>query len=79
MPFTVAGKPSAILRAPGRRVSHVYRRYFQTFGVKMVRGRASTRRMCRQPSGAVVERETSSRSFCSGLDPLRSRILVEMS
>jgi len=51
MPFTVAGKPVSDPPRARRRVSHVYRRYFQTFGVKMVRGRAINEGCCRQPSG----------------------------
>ncbi len=51
--------------------------YFQTFGVKMVRGRAINEEDVAGSLRVAVVNERFVEKFLSGLDPLRQRILVE--
>ena len=78
MPFTVAGKPVSDPSArPGAAFLMCTAGYFQTFGVKMVRGRAINEEDVAGSLRVAVVNERFVEKFLSGLDPLRQRILVE--
>ena len=78
MPFSIAGKPDADPSArPGAGFQMVTAGYYQTFGIKVVRGRAIDEQdVAGSPRVAMVN-ENFVHRYLPGVDPLRQRILVE--
>ena len=78
MPFTIAGKP---LDDPSQRqgagFNMVTPEYFDTFGIRIVRGRVFTE-LDRQGSQPVaIVNETFVQRYFQGVDPLTQRIIVD--
>jgi putative ABC transport system permease protein len=78
MPFFIAGKsvndPS---KRPGAGFNMVSARYFETFGIPMVRGRAFTDADRAGTQPVMVVNETFAKRYLSGVDPLTQRTVVE--
>lgn len=78
MPFTIAGHP--VQEASARAVTGfqmVTPGYFQTFGIRILKGRAiDDRDLPNSPRVAMVD-ETFVRRYLKDADPLRQRVVVE--
>jgi putative ABC transport system permease protein len=78
MPFYVAGRPFANpADRPGAGFSMITPGYFDTFGVRMVRGRRFDDHDIAGAPRVMMVDETFVRRFLKGVDPLRQRIVVE--
>lgn len=78
MPFSIAGKPDADLSArPGAGFQMVTAGYYQTFGIKLVRGRAINEQDVAGSMRVAMVNENFVHRYLGGADPLRQRILVE--
>jgi putative ABC transport system permease protein len=78
MPFTIAGHPVADASArPVTGFQMVTPGYFQTFGIRTVKGRdIDDRDLPGSPRVAMVD-ETFVRRYMKGVDPLKQRVLIE--
>jgi predicted permease len=79
MPFTIAGQaefadPS---QRPGAAFGMVSPDYFETFGIKLVRGRAFTEQDNANSVRVAVVNEKFVDKYLKGKDPLQQRIMVE--
>jgi predicted permease len=78
MPFYVAGRPFANpADRPGAGFQMITPGYFDTFGVRMVRGRRFDEHDTAGAPRVMMVDETFVRRFLKGGDPLRQRIVVE--
>jgi putative ABC transport system permease protein len=78
MPFSIAGKADADLSArQGAGFQMVTAGYYQTFGIKVVRGRAINEQDVAGSMRVAMVNENFVHRFMKGADPLRQRILVE--
>jgi predicted permease len=78
MPFSIAGKPVSDPSArPGAGFQMVTAGYYQTFGIKVVRGRAINEQDVAGSVRVAMVNENFIHRFLPGVDPLRQRILVE--
>ncbi len=79
MPFTVVGKPAfkdPSMR-PGTGFGMVTPDYFQTFGIRLVRGRMFNEQDIASSIKVAVVNEEFVKKFLAGTDPLQQRISVE--
>jgi putative ABC transport system permease protein len=79
IPFSIAGKPAYAnpsLR-PSADLEMVTPDYFQTFGVRIVRGRAFTDADNGSSVRVAMVNETFARRFLNGYDPLQQRVVME--
>jgi putative ABC transport system permease protein len=79
MPFTLEGKPAysdPSLR-PNANFGMATPDYFQTFGIRFVRGRAFTDQDNASSIKVAVVNEEFVKKFLKGTDPLQQRIMVE--
>jgi len=79
MPFTIAGGPAYAnpsLR-PTADLQQVTPGYFQTFGIRIVKGRAFTEADDSSSVRVAMVNDTFVRTFLSGLDPLQQRLVME--
>jgi putative ABC transport system permease protein len=79
MPFTIAGKPEYAgpsLR-PSADLQNVTPDYFQTFGIRIVKGRAFTDADTATSVRVAMVNEAFVSRFLSGVDPLRQRVVME--
>jgi putative ABC transport system permease protein len=79
MPFTIAGKPAYAnpsLR-PRADLETVTPDYFQTFGIRIVRGRAFTDADKASSFRVAMVNETFAGRFLKGVDPLGQRVVME--
>ncbi|HET7217041.1 MAG TPA: FtsX-like permease family protein, partial [Vicinamibacterales bacterium] len=78
MPFFVAGKPVGDpSKRPGAGFNMVSARYFETFGIPIVRGRAFTEADRAGTQPVMIVNETFVTRYLAGVDPLQQRIVVE--
>jgi predicted permease len=78
MPFFIAGKPFDDPSArPGAGFNMVSPEYFQTFGIRMERGRAFTEHDHAGGVPVAVVNETFVKKYLAGVDPLAQHIVVE--
>jgi putative ABC transport system permease protein len=79
MPFTIAGKPiyaNPALR-PSADLEMVTPDYFQTFGIRIVKGRAFTDADNASSFRVAMVNETFADRFLKGVDPLQQRVVME--
>ena len=78
MPFNIAGQPAKEAAArPNTGFQMVTPGYFQTFGIRTIRGRAIDERdLPGSPRVAMVD-ETFVRRYLKNLDPLKQRVWIE--
>ena len=79
MPFTIAGQPefSDPSQRPGAGFGMVSPDYFNTFGIKLIRGRTFTDDDNASSIHVAVVNEEFVRKYFSGKDPLQQRLMVE--
>jgi predicted permease len=79
MPFTIAGQPefSDPSQRPGAGFGMVSPDYFNTFGIKLIRGRTFTDDDNASTVHVAVVNEEFVRKYFSGKDPLQQRLMVE--
>ena len=78
MPFTIAGQPvDDPSKRPGAGFNMVSPDYFNTFGIRIVRGRAFTERDRQGSQPVAIVNETFVQLYFKGADPLSQRIHVE--
>ncbi|HEX7363346.1 MAG TPA: ABC transporter permease [Bryobacteraceae bacterium] len=78
MPFYIAGKPFANpADRPGAGFQMVTPGYFDTFGIRMVRGRRFDDRDTAGSQRVIMVDENFVKRFLKGVDPLRKRIVIE--
>jgi putative ABC transport system permease protein len=78
MPFSIAGKPVTDPSSrPGAGFQMVTPGYFQTFGVKLVRGRYIDEHDVQGGVRVAMVDESFVNRYLKGMDPLRQRLLVE--
>jgi putative ABC transport system permease protein len=78
MPFSLAGKPVADPSArPGAGWQMVTPGYFETFGVRVVRGRAIDEHDLAGGVRVAMVDEDFVRQYLKGVDPLQQRLMVE--
>jgi putative ABC transport system permease protein len=78
MPFTIAGKtvtdPSA---RPGAAFEMATPGYFETFGIRLTKGRAFTEQDTANSTRVALVSENFVKKYLSDVDPLTQRVLVE--
>jgi putative ABC transport system permease protein len=78
MPFTIAGTPvDDPSKRPGAGFNMVSPEYFNTFGIRILRGRAFTERDRQGSQPVAIVNETFVQRYFQGVDPLTQRIHVE--
>jgi predicted permease len=78
MPFTIVGAPPVDPAArPGAGFQMVTPGYFETFGVRVVRGRRFTEQDRDDNTRVAMVNENFANSYFPGVDPLAQRILVD--
>jgi putative ABC transport system permease protein len=78
MPFNIVGQPVADLSSrPGAGFTMVTPRYFQTFGMRMLKGREFTEQDVAGSIPVAIVNETFVKKYLSNVDPLTQRISVE--
>jgi putative ABC transport system permease protein len=78
MPFTIVGRPvSDPGQRPGAGFNMVTPDYFKTFGIPIQRGRAFTEQDTAAAPRVAIVNDAFARQHLAGLDPLKTRILVE--
>jgi putative ABC transport system permease protein len=79
MPFTIAGQPA--FPDPSQRPSATFRmvtpEYFQTFGIRLVKGREFTAQDGASAMKVAMVNEEFANKFLKGSDPLQQRVVVE--
>jgi predicted permease len=79
MPFSIAGQPpyaNPALR-PNADLETVTPDYFQTFGIRIIKGRAFTEADNERSVRVAIVNETFASRFLNGDDPLRQRVVME--
>ena len=79
MAFTIPGRPafaSPSLR-PSADLQQVTPGYFQTFGIRIVKGRAFTDADNSSSVRVAIVNDTFARRFLNGVDPLQQRLVME--
>jgi predicted permease len=78
VPFTIAGQPTSDPRSrPSSGLSMVTPGYFQSFGIRMDRGRAITEQDRAGTLRVAVVNESFVKQYLSGLDPLAQSVVIE--
>ena len=79
MPFTLAGKPaySDPSQRPNASFGLVTPDYFQTFGIRFVKGRPFNEQDSASSVKVAVVNKEFARKFLQGTDPLQQRVVVE--
>jgi putative ABC transport system permease protein len=78
MPFEIVGRPIGDPgQRPGAGFNMVSPDYFKTFGIAIQRGRAFTEQDSAAAPRVAIVNDAFARQYLAGLDPLKSRILVE--
>jgi putative ABC transport system permease protein len=79
MPFTIVGNPAFAdpSQRPGAGFGMVTPDFFQTFGVRMVKGRALNEQDTASSVKVAVVNEDFERKYLKGSDPLQRRLSVE--
>ena len=78
MPFSIVGKPvDDPSKRPGAGFNMVSPGYFETFGIRVIRGRTFTERDRPGTQPVAIVNETFVKRYFAGADPLAQRILVE--
>ena len=79
MPFSIAGQPAYAnpsLR-PNADLQTVTPDYFQTFGIRIVKGRAFTDADNESSFRVAMVNEAFANRFLKGVDPLQQRVVME--
>jgi len=79
MPFTIAGRPAYANPSsrPAADLQQVTPGYFQTFGIRIVEGRAFTDTDNSSSVRVAMVNDTFARRFLNGMDPLQQRVVME--
>ena len=78
MPFSIAGRPiSDLASLPDAEFQAVTPGYFQTFGVRMAKGRVFNEQDTANSPRVAVVNETFARRFLGGVNPLSQRLLMQ--
>ena len=78
MPFSIAGRPVPDLSSrPDSGFQMVTPGYYNTFGVRLISGRALTDQDTAGSVPVAVVNERFARRFLAGVDPLTQRVVVE--
>jgi putative ABC transport system permease protein len=79
MPFTIAGRPAYAdpSMRPNADLEMVTPNYFQTFGIRIVKGRAFTDADDASSFRVAMVNETFASRFLNGVDPLQQRVVME--
>jgi predicted permease len=78
MPFNIVGQPQAVASArPFSGFKMVTPGYFQTFGVRIVRGRALNEQDTAHSVRVAVVNENFAKHYLAGTDPIGKRLVVE--
>lgn len=79
MPFTIAGQPaiSDPSQRPNTSFGMVSPDYFQTFGIRLLRGRSFTEQDNDTSVKVAMVNESFVKKYFQGKDPLQQRVLVE--
>jgi len=78
MAFSIAGAPPVDRGArPGAGFEMVTPGYFETFGIRVVKGRSFNDQDTAQNTRVAIVNETFANRYFSGMDPLKQRILID--
>jgi putative ABC transport system permease protein len=79
MPFTIVGKPEYAdpSKRPSADLQNVTPDYFQTFGIRIIKGRAFTEADNASSVRVAMVNETFANRFLAGLDPLQQHVSMQ--
>src|SRR5262245_26981650 len=78
MPFTIVGAPPVDPAArPGAGFQMITPGYFETFGIRVIKGRRLTEQDTADNTRVAMVNENFANRYFSGMDPLAQRILVD--
>ena len=79
MPFTIAGQPAFNdpSQRPGAGFGMVTPDFFQTFGIRLIKGRIFTDQDDTSSVKVAVVNEEFANNYLKGMDPLQQRVVVE--
>jgi putative ABC transport system permease protein len=79
MPFTIAGQPAFNdpSQRPGAGFGMATPDYFQTFGIRLIKGRMFTEQDDASSLKVAVVNEEFAKRYLKGMDPLQQRVVVE--
>jgi putative ABC transport system permease protein len=79
MPFAIAGQPgfNDLSQRPGTSFGMATPDYFQTFGIKLTKGRMFTEQDDAASVKVAVVNEEFAKRYLKGMDPLQQRVVVE--